>query len=315
MGIDVGAFGKKGRDWFGIYPLRGKILNVRNSTSSVIAKNREITDIIQALNIRYGVDYKKDENFDTLNYGKVMLLCDSDCDGLHISGLIINLFHSLFPTILERDSSFIINMKTPLVRIYMKNDEICFYSTEEYKKYILENPDNKGRVKYFKGLGTSSDKEVRNSFGKKVVQYIRDEKTDDNMNKVFHKKFSDQRKVWLEEYDPKYIVDIDIPKMSISDFVDREMIKFSIDDCKRSIPNVIDGFKESHRKIIYASFLKNLKYSGKTMKVAQLSGFVAEKTNYHHGEQCLFDTITKLAHDFVGSNNIPLLYRDGQFGT
>ena len=50
------------------------------------------------------------------------------------------------------------------------------------------------------------------------------------------------------------------------------------------------------------------------MKVVQLAGFVAEKTNYHHGEQCLFETITKLAHDFVGSNNIPLLYRDGQFG-
>ena len=51
------------------------------------------------------------------------------------------------------------------------------------------------------------------------------------------------------------------------------------------------------------------------MKVAQLAGFVAEQTNYHHGEQCLFDTITKLAHDFVGSNNVPLLYRDGQFGS
>jgi DNA topoisomerase-2 len=77
----------------------------------------------------------------------------------------------------------------------------------------------------------------------------------------------------------------------------------------------MDGLKESHRKILYATFIKNLKYSGKTMKVAQLAGFVAEKTNYHHGEQCLFDTITKLAHDFVGSNNIPLLFRDGQMGT
>jgi DNA topoisomerase-2 len=315
MGIDVGAYGKSGRDWFGIYPLRGKILNVRNATTTTISKNREVTDIIQALGIRYGVDYKNDDNFDTLNYGKVMLLCDSDCDGLHISGLILNLFHALFPTVLCRDETFIVNMKTPLVRLYLKNSELSFYSSEEFKKYISKNPEHKGRVKYFKGLGTSSDKEVRNSFGKKIVKYIRDDKTDDNMNKVFHQKQSDQRKDWLEQYDPEDQYDIDLDEMSISDFMDKEMIKFSIDDCKRSIPNVIDGFKESHRKIMYATFLKNLRYSGKTMKVAQLSGFVAEKTNYHHGEQCLFDTITKLAHDFPGSNNIPLLYRDGQFGT
>ena len=319
MGIDVGAYGKKGRDWFGIYPLRGKILNVRNSNTTSISKNREVTDIIQALGIKYGVDYTKDENFDTLNYGKVMLLCDSDCDGLHISGLIMNLFHSLFPTLFDRKDPFIINMKTPLVRLYTKNEEIAFYSLEEYKHFIANNPDKKGRIKYFKGLGTSSDKEVRNSFGKRIVEYIKDEDTDENMNKVFHKKFADKRKKWLEDYDSESILVDDeqsnVSSMIISDFIDHEMIKFSIDDCKRSIPNIIDGLKESHRKILYATFLKGLRFTGKTMKVAQLSGFVAEKTNYHHGEQCLFDTITKLAHDFPGSNNIPLLFRDGQFGT
>ena len=51
------------------------------------------------------------------------------------------------------------------------------------------------------------------------------------------------------------------------------------------------------------------------MKVAQLAGFVAENTNYHHGEHCLFETITKMAQDFPGSNNIPYLFKDGQFGS
>jgi DNA topoisomerase-2 len=77
----------------------------------------------------------------------------------------------------------------------------------------------------------------------------------------------------------------------------------------------MDGLKESHRKTLFACFLKNLKYSGKTLKVAQLAGYVAEKTAYHHGEQNLYTTITKMAHEFPGSNNIPLLYRDGQFGS
>ena len=78
---------------------------------------------------------------------------------------------------------------------------------------------------------------------------------------------------------------------------------------------MVDGLKESQRKILYASFLKNLKYTGSTIKVAQLAGFVSEKTNYHHGEQCLYETITKMACDMVGGSNIPLFFRDGQFGS
>jgi len=318
MGIEVGAYGKKGRDWYGIYPLRGKVLNTRNASTTSISKNREITDIIQALGLRFGVDYTDDKNFNTLNYGKLMLLTDQDDDGIHISGLIINMFHSLFPSLIKREKSFLITMKTPLIRIYQKNKDICFYSMNEYKKYIEEKGKVEGRVKYFKGLGTSNEKEVKDSFGKKIVEYIEDDKTDENINKVFHTKFSDVRKTWLESYDPNNIVldneDDNVNKMTYSDFMDHEMIKFSIDDCKRSIPNLIDGLKESHRKILYSCFLKNLKHSGKTLKVAQLAGFVAEKTNYHHGEQCLYDTITKMAHEFPGSNNIPLLFRDGQFG-
>ena len=314
MGIEVGFNNKKGRDWFGIYPLRGKILNVRNATPTSISKNREVTDIIQALGIKFGIDYTIQKNYESLNYGRIMLLCDSDSDGLHISGLIINLFHSMFPTVLHRETPFIINMKTPLVRVYKREEELCFYSAQEFKKYLKEHP-TPGRIKYFKGLGTSSDKEIKSSFGRKVINYALDEDTDDNMKKAFDNKFSDLRKKWLEDYNPRGDWNYKDNVMAISDFIDEDLIKFSIEDCKRSIPSLMDGLKESHRKIIYATFIKNLKYSGKTMKVAQLAGFVAEKTNYHHGEQCLFDTITKLAHDFVGSNNIPLLFKDGQMGT
>ena len=103
--------------------------------------------------------------------------------------------------------------------------------------------------------------------------------------------------------------------LSISDFLNTELIKFSLNDCKRSIPGLVDGLKESHRKTLYSCFLRNLKYTGKTLKVAQLAGYTAEHSGYHHGEQNLYDTITKMANSFIGSNNIPLLYRDGQFGS
>lgn len=317
-GIQTGIGTKKGRDYFGIYPLRGKCLNVRNSNVSTIANNQEICDVIQTLNLRYGVDYTEDKNYETLCYGRVIILTDSDVDGYHICGLLLNFFHKLFPTLLERNPAFITCMRTPIVRIYYPKNDISFYTLEEFKKYQSQNPNKKGEVKYFKGLGTNNNKEIETCFGKKMIEFVKDDNTDLTMDKVFNSKYSDQRKKWLEEYKPSESDEIvgkgTIQELGISDFLDKEMIKFSIDDCKRSIPSIMDGFKESHRKIIYATFLKNLKYSGKTMKVAQLAGFVAEKTNYHHGEQCLFDTITKLAHDFVGSNNIPYLYRDGQFG-
>jgi DNA topoisomerase-2 len=321
-GIQTGVYGRTGRDYFGIYPLKGKCLNVRNSTPAVISKNKEITDMIQALNLRYGADYTEDNVYESLSYGRVIILTDSDVDGYHICGLLLNFFHKLFPTLIKRDPSFITCMRTPIVRIYQgkneKND-LAFYTLEDFRAYQQANPNRKGEIKYFKGLGTNNNREIELSFGKKMIEFVEDTKTDDNMDKVFHSKFSDQRKKWLEEYDPAKngeIVSKDaIQYLPISNFLDHEMIKFSIDDCKRSIPSMVDGLKESHRKILYATFLKNLKHNGKTMKVAQLAGYVAEKTNYHHGEQCLFDTITKLAHDFVGSNNIPLLYRDGQFGS
>jgi DNA topoisomerase-2 len=248
-----------------------------------------------------------------------------NCDGLHISSLLQNMFHALFPTILEREKSFLISMQTPIVRVFVDKKEILFYDEREYTKYVKEYSDNyptkKINKKNYKGLGTSSNKDINETFGVKLVEFKNDTNTTFNMNKVFHSTQSDARKEWLENYDPKNIAlswvgdKHEVIPLNISDFLNTETIKFSIADCKRSIPNIMDGFKESQRKTLYACFLRNLKYTGKSLKVAQLAGYIAEKTNYHHGEQNLYETITRMANDFVGSNNIPLLYRDGQFGS
>ena len=313
QGIQVGWNGLKGRDWFGIYPLRGKLLNVRNSKTACISKNKELSDVINALGVQFGIDYRDDANFKTLSYGRLMILCDSDVDGIHITGLIINFIHKLFPTLLQRSEPFIILMKTPIVKVSMKKKEILFYSQPKFKKFMAENPKLKYKTKYYKGLGTSSEKEVLATFGKKTQKLLYDETTDDEMNKAFSSKFSDQRKQWLTEYDNTFVHDFN-SSQTISNFINKELILFSIDDCGRSIPNLYDGFKESHRKILYSLFKKNLAFSGQTMKVAQLAGYIAEQTNYHHGEQCL-SCMTKMANDFPGSKNIPLLYPDGQFGS
>ena len=319
-GIDTGVYDKKGRDWFGILPVTGKVLNVRNSTSSAIADNKVVVSLIQTLGLRQGIDYTNDTNYKTLNYGRIILVADADVDGIHIEGLIINLLHSLFPTILQRNESFVSSMKTPIARVFIpRRKDLLFYDENNFHKYI-ENQDGKVNAKYYKGLGTTKEDDVPDTFGLKMIDYIEDSTTYENMNKIFHKKHTDMRKEWLAQYNPlesRHSLDgkTSRTEMTISSFLDFEMIKFSHADCARSIPNGIDGLKESQRKILYAVKKKRLKYSGSSMKVAQLSGYTAEQANYHHGEQNLQDTIVNMAQGFPGTNNIPLLYPDGGFGT
>ena len=319
LGIETGMRGLKGRDWYGIFAMRGKVLNTRNASANSIANNKEIVAVIKALGLKYDVDYTKPTAFNKLSYGKVMILADSDNDGIHIAGLIMNFLHFLYPSLFARDDPFVVSMQTPIVKINIRSQELTFYREENYIRFMREQEDpSKLKTKYYKGLGTSSDKEVKNTFGKKVIEFTQDEDAFDNMNKVFSSKQSDERKRWLAEYDPEHVIEETsevFSDMSISDFLNYDMIKFSIDDCKRSIPNLYDGLKQSQRKILFATFLKGLRQGGKSMKVAQLAGFVAEKTNYHHGEQCLNDTITKMAQDYPGANNVPYLQKDGQFGT
>ena len=318
-GIEKGIDGVCGRDFYGVLCLKGKVLNVRNSSMESIAKNKVITDLIQALNLQHGVDYLDENNFKNLSYGKVVLLTDSDVDGKHISSLIMNLFHSLFPSLLKRKAPFVISMQTPIVRVFRKDGDLLFYDENKFKEFS-RNQTSKIKCKYYKGLGTTKSEDVKDTFGEKMVDYINDNDCDKSFNKVFHVKCADQRKEWLEKYDPnKSSFSLDesgkCSSMNITDFLNNEMIKFSHDDCKRSIPNLFDGLKQSQRKVLYSVKKRNLTYNKTSLKVAQLAGYVAEVSNYHHGEGNLFQTITKMANEFPGSNNIPILYRDGQFGS
>jgi DNA topoisomerase-2 len=317
-GLVSGVYGKSGRDYMGIYPMRGVGLNVRGKPSSTISGNKEISDIISILNLKIGTDYQNEENFKTLSYGRVIIVCDADNDAKHIEGLLINFFHYLFPSLLTRKQPFLVSMRTPLVKVTNGKTTLDFYTMKEFEEY--QKTSKKGNIRYLKGLGSHSRQEAMNVFGKKIIEYIKDSEADENINKVFDGKRANDRKAWILNFDPSKVKELTDEKhhyqpLNISDFLNNEMILFSMDDNRRSIPNIMDSFKESLRKIFYASCLKNLKYSGSCIKVAQLAGFVSEKTAYHHGENCLLDTITKMAQDFVGSNNIPYLFREGQFGS
>jgi hypothetical protein len=312
---------KTHRFLLGDFTVTHNCLNVRNSIPATIAKNKVITDLIQALNLRHDLDYTDDKNYKTLSYGKVILLTDADCDGLHISGLLMNFFHYLFPSLLERKDPFVVSMCTPIVRVFNSKADLLFYDENKFRQFTKEQQEkNKTfKSKYYKGLGTTKPEDVPDTFGKKMIEYVNDDNSSSNMNKIFHKKFADIRKDWLANYDlnPDFSLDDEgeIVNMEISSFLNNEVIKFSHNDCKRSIPSLFDGLKESQRKVLYAVKKRNLTYNKTSLKVAQLGGYVAEHSNYHHGEQNLFETIINMAQDYVGSNNIPLFYRDGMFGT
>lgn len=116
---------------------------------------------------------------------------------------------------------------------------------------------------------------------------------------------ADNRKQWLMTHDPvNTFVDHSLDRLRYKDFVNKELILFSVADCLRSIPCLCDGLKPGQRKILFACFKRKLKAE---IKVAQLSGYVAEHSAYHHGEVSLQSTIVTLAQNFVGSNNVNLL--------
>ena len=319
-GIKEGLFDRKGRDYNGILPIRGKLLNVRDKSATIISGNKVICSIIQTLGLKHGIDYTNDDNFKKLNYGRLVIVADADTDGIHIEGLIINFIHSLYPSLLERGESFIISLKTPIARVKLSRaKDRLFYDERSFNKWLSEQT-GKVDTKYYKGLGTTKAEDVPDTFGKKLVEFKTDDNTFESMQKAFHKKYADSRKEWIGCYNPNNTlfsldkVD-DVHTMGITDFIDGELIKFSHADCARSIPNGIDGLKESQRKILYAVKKRKLSYTGKSLKVAQLAGYTAEHANYHHGENNLLGTIIGMANEFPGTNNIPLLYRDGQFGT
>jgi len=301
-GIGKGFMGRKGRDYFGIYPLRGKLLNTRNATAKTLQNNTVITNLIKILGLQYG----KPNRPETLNYGKMCILTDADVDGIHIECLLLNFFHSLFPDLLR--AGFVISMKTPILRI--KSGMSTRFSFEH-----TASPDEK--VTYIKGLGTIKASEVKDVFGIRMLDFISDEQTDSVFEMAFSKSESGKRKEWLELYFAQSEVcpvsnEANIHPVMISHHLSHELIKYFYDDCKRSLPSVLDGLKESQRKIVYAAKKKRL-YT--ETKVAQFGAYVAEKTNYHHGEENLFKTIIKMAQSFPGSNNEPLLTEEGMFGT
>ena len=298
-----------GRDIYGAFPLKGKVMNVRDASVQQIMNNSEITNLKKILGLETGKVYKDTKS---LRYGKVMIMTDQDHDGSHIKGLVMNVFHHMWPSLLEL--GYITSMITPIVKVTHKKQVKSFYTLTEYNDWITSTSNSHlWKVKYYKGLGTSSAKEAREYFSDiKLNNYIFTKETDISMNLAFSKDESDKRKEWLYQFDENLILDHSEKDVKIQDFINKELIHFSNSDTLRSIGSLYDGLKPSQRKILYSCFKRNLVNE---IRVAQLAGYVSENAAYHHGEASLQGAIIGMAQNFVGSNNLNLLMPNGQFGT
>ena len=298
-----------GRERFGVFPLRGKLLNVKDISQEKFNKNEELTAIKAILGLRQGSKYKDKKE---LRYGRVMIMADQDHDGSHIKGLLMNLFHTEWPELLQL--GFLCSLATPLLKASRRTESISFYSNGEFETWKEQNATSGWTIKYYKGLGTSTKEEAREWFERLAeIYYDWDAVSDESISLAFHKKRSDDRKVWLSGYNPKRILDIGAGgRVSYTRFVNDELIHFSNADNLRSLPNIIDGLKPSQRKILFGCFKRGLRSE---VKVAQLAGYVSEHAAYHHGEASLCSTIVGMAQNFVGSNNLNLLVPQGQFGS
>ncbi len=312
--LAVAGLSVVGRDHYGVFPLRGKCKNVRDASVAQLTGNQEFNDLKKILGLQQGKDYK---DVSELRYGRLMIMTDADNDGSHIKGLILNQLHYFWPSLLKL--GFVVSMVTPIIKATKASQTKSFYTDSAFRNWY-GNGQQGWRIKYYKGLGTSTSKEAREYFKEienLTVRFEHDIMTDKSIILAFDKKKADDRKTWLLESTAKDPKELEVPygnvkQLNITDFVHKDLVNFSLADLKRSIAHVCDGLKPSQRKVMYSCFQKNLTAE---MKVAQLAAFVAEKSSYHHGEVSLADTIVKLANDFVGSNNINLLEPCGQFGT
>src|SRR6056300_1124089 len=303
-----------GRDHYGVFPLRGKCKNVRDASIKQLTENKEFNDLKKILGLQQGKVYT---SLSELRYGRLMIMTDADNDGSHIKGLILNMIHYFWPSLLKLN--FVVSMVTPIIKATKGSQSKSFYTDSAFRTWYGDGKQG-WKIKYYKGLGTSTSAEAREYFKKiqdLTVKFDMDTMTDDSIVLAFDKKKADARKTWLLENTAKDADQLEVPygsvkQLDITDFVHKDLVNFSLADLKRSIAHMADGLKPSQRKVMYSCFKKNLKDE---MKVAQLAAFVAEKSAYHHGEVSLADTIVKLANDYMGSNNINLLDPCGQFGT
>jgi DNA topoisomerase II len=338
-----------GSDDWGVYPIRGKMINSRKKASDSQqamqkkareqdrkeAKEREAKSTLESLmsviGLRRRMVYPDTSG---LRYQRLVFMTDQDTDGDHIKGLLINLIEYHWPS-LAAIPGFICSIETPLLKAFplkKTSKPVEFTSVAEYEDWLRaqglseSKVSKRYRIKYYKGLGSSTGHDGREYFrtlndylthegtpspatNRNFVRYQFDEDSHQSLELVFGTD-TEKRKQWILQPEPiEYRFR---PEQTVTQFLGERVKKYSEASNRRAIANLMDGFKPVQRKVLYTAVHDRLVVS---QKVVAFAGRVMNVTKYHHGETSLYGTIVGLARNYVGSNNINLLYPDGGFGS
>jgi len=170
-GDSAGGSAKQARDkkYQAVLPLRGKILNVANSSAQKYYQNQQLKDLVQALGCGTSDNYT-DEN---LRYEKVIIMTDADVDGAHIAALLITFFFKEMPQLIVNNHLFL--AVPPLYKITGGNN-ILYAIDDHDREMIIEKQFKKSKVEIsrFKGLGEMLPNQLRdttmNKETRKLVQ-------------------------------------------------------------------------------------------------------------------------------------------------
>ena len=307
-----------GRSTFGVFPLRGKLLNVRAASPNTLKNNKEVQNLMKILGLNFAKTYETDAERRTLRYGKMCILTDADDDGHHITGLLLNFISFFWPCL---SGQFFLRFVTPIIKATKQRKKTeFFFNQSEFETWMAATPTYKSYfIQHLKGLGTSERVDTISYF-KDLPKHLKKMQfgpnTLDVAANIFDPQKTQWRKNWLTQSgDRKKSLDYSMRDVLVDDFFESELFQFSRSDIVRSIPSMIDGLKKSQRQALCGALQHFEKTNNQKFKVAQLSGIIASDMRYSHGEVSLQDTIISMAQGFVGSNNFPLFNTHGAFGS
>lgn len=312
--LAVAGFSIVGRDHNGVFPLRGKLVNVQGMSAKKALEHKEIKYVTQILGLDPHTTYTRELALQ-LPYRHLVIFTDQDTDGAHIMGLVLNWIRTFYPSLLLALPDFVHRFATPIIRARVAGETRAFFSQAEYEEWLGDRKPT--AVKYFKGLGTSTGDDAKKYFSNIDSHRFPVRYSGEPCNVAVDTMFgsnagmTDERKRILKLADPNAYIQYGIDDITFDAVCMKELVQHGLADNRRSIASSIDGLKPSQRKILHVMLSRP---SGEC-KVAQLAAAVAEKTAYHHGEKSLVQTMVAMAQPWMGACNVALLKPNGMFGS
>lgn len=320
----------------GIFSLGGVPMNIGKNITDMVDEEGDDIEIasekfyeskvfgalVQTLKLDPIKKYKTEAELATLAYQKVVICVDQDLDGRgNICSLVLQMFNRLWPSLLNTHN-YVYHWNSPILRVLTTGGKLVkeFKHESDYKRWMEsgEIPTNLDKPIYIKGLAGHDDKYIKGMFGHfddDIVCMKADKKTRKAFDVYFGKDSSSRKDVLSTLVDHFSEEEIEImeeyKQLLCQRHLEIDTKEFMLYALRRTIPS-LDGLTPVRRKAL-TMMIKH--WSVKPMKIFQLTGRVAYELLYHHGDSSMNGAIIKMTQSFPGSNNYPLLKKDGQCGS